>query len=76
VEQPDDLTHIGSDLFVSFQNGVPSTGGTTGTPTHSTIVKFTSAGRIEQTWQLTGKCDGLPDLRRGIGAEHVRPSPL
>ncbi|MCU1659201.1 MAG: hypothetical protein JWO57_3857 [Pseudonocardiales bacterium] len=56
---PDDLTHIGSDLFVSFQNGVPSTGGTTGTPTHSTIVKFTSDGRIEQTWQLTGKCDGL-----------------
>jgi hypothetical protein len=56
---PDDLTSIGKDLFVSFQNGVPSTGGSTGTPTQSTIVKFRLDGTIEQTWQLTEKCDGL-----------------
>jgi hypothetical protein len=56
---PDDLTSVGTDLFVSFQNGVPSTGGSTGTPSQSTIVKFTTNGTIEHTWQLTGKCDGL-----------------
>ncbi|WP_295699567.1 hypothetical protein [Lapillicoccus sp.] len=56
---PDDLTDIGNDLFVSFQNGVPSTGGTPGMPTTSTIVKLSMNGTIEHTWQLTGKCDGL-----------------
>jgi hypothetical protein len=56
---PDDLTSNGGDLFVSFQNGVPSTGGSQGTPTESTIVKFELDGTIEQTWQLVGKCDGL-----------------
>jgi hypothetical protein len=56
---PDDLTSLGKDLFVSFQNGVPSTGGTAGTPSQSTVVEFTAAGRVERTWQLTGKCDGL-----------------
>ena len=56
---PDDLTSIGADLFVSFQNGVPSTGGSAGTPSQSTIVKLKVDGTIEHTWQLTGKCDGL-----------------
>lgn len=56
---PDDLTSVGADLFVSFQNGVPSTGGSIGTPSQSTIVKFKVDGTIEHTWQLTGKCDGL-----------------
>jgi hypothetical protein len=56
---PDDLTSVGRDLYVSFQNGVPATGGSTGTPTQSTIVKLNLAGAIEQTWRLTGKCDGL-----------------
>ena len=55
----DDVTSVGDSLFVAFQNGVPSTGGTTGTPTQSTIVKVTLSGQIEGTWQLTGKCDGL-----------------
>ena len=56
---PDDLTRVGDSLYVSFQNGVPSTGGTTGTPTESTIVKLGLNGTVEATWQLTGKCDGL-----------------
>ena len=56
---PDDLTSVGTDLYVSFQNGVPSTGGTTGTPTQSTIVKLGLNGTVEASWQLTGKCDGL-----------------
>ena len=56
---PDDLTNIGTDIYVAFQNGVPSTGGATGTPATSTIVKFTLQGSIEQTWPITGKIDGL-----------------
>ncbi|MDP9093574.1 MAG: hypothetical protein M3N95_11745 [Actinomycetota bacterium] len=67
---PDDLTSVGRDLYVSFQNGVPATGGSGGSPTQSTIVKLNLAGAIEQTWQLTGKCDGLtadPAHHRVIG---------
>lgn len=56
---PDDLTSVGRDLYASFQNGVPSTGGSAGTPTRSTIVKFRRDGSIERTWRLSGKCDGL-----------------
>jgi len=56
---PDDLTNIGTDIYVAFQNGVPSTGGAPGTPATSTIVKFTPQGSIEQTWPITGKIDGL-----------------
>jgi len=56
---PDDLTNIGTDIYVAFQNGVPSTGGASGTPATSTIVKFTLQGSIEQTWPITGKIDGL-----------------
>ncbi len=56
---PDDLTNIGTDIYVAFQNGVPSTGGAPGTPAASTIVKFTLQGSIEQTWPITGKIDGL-----------------
>ncbi|HEV7147604.1 MAG TPA: hypothetical protein VGN48_11475 [Pedococcus sp.] len=56
---PDDLTRSGNDLFVSFQNGVPSTGGAKGTPADSIIVKLSRSGRIEHTWRLAGKCDGL-----------------
>ena len=57
--QPDDLTAFGRSLFVAFQNGVPSTGGSTGTATQSTIVKFDRHGQIERSWQIVGKCDGL-----------------
>ena len=56
---PDDLTQMGRNLYAAFQNGVPSTGGITDTPTQSTVVEFRLDGRIEHTWQLTGKCDGL-----------------
>jgi hypothetical protein len=71
---PDDLTSIGADLFVSFQNGVPSTGGSAGTPSQSTIVKFKVDGTIEHTWQLTGKCDGLtadPEHHRVLATHWV-----
>ena len=59
LSSPDDVTRSGKDLFVTFQNGVPATGGGKGTPAYSTIVKLTLQGRVEHTWRLVGKCDGL-----------------
>ncbi len=59
LTQPDDVTHVGNRLFVAFQNGVPSTGAGTGTPTQSTVVELTRTGAVVRRWQLTGKCDGL-----------------
>jgi len=56
---PDDLTALGGDLFVSFQNGVPSTGGAATGPSQSTIVELTPGGVVKNRWQLNGKCDGL-----------------
>ncbi len=57
---PDDLTHLGSDLFVAFQNGVhaqgqPSTDGNT----YSTVVAFNANGGVTAQWDLEGHVDGL-----------------
>lgn len=59
MSNPDDVTRSGKDLFVTFQNGVPATGGAKGTPAYSTIVKLSLQGRVEHTWRLLGRCDGL-----------------
>jgi len=59
LSKPDDLTAMGGQLFVAFQNGVPSTGGVKGTPSRSTVVEFTRTGKVLRRWQLVGKCDGL-----------------
>jgi hypothetical protein len=59
LSKPDDLTEVDGKLFTAFQNGVPSTGGSAGTPTQSTVVQFTLAGAVVHRWQLTGKVDGL-----------------
>jgi hypothetical protein len=56
---PDDITRLDGKLFVTFQNGVPSTGpGPTGAQ-DSTIVEFNRSGNEIATWSLTGRCDGL-----------------
>jgi hypothetical protein len=57
---PDDLTRLGNELFVAFQNGV----GPQGEPapdgdTASTIVAFSPGGRPSGQWDVTGKTDGL-----------------
>jgi hypothetical protein len=62
---PDDLTKLGGDLFVAFQNGVgpqgqPATNGNTA----STVVGFTPNGRVVGQWDLTGHVDGLTADRR------------
>src|SRR5665213_2277927 len=57
---PDDIAVLGKDVFVGYQNGVgamgePASG--TGTTT-STIVEYKKK-KVVQTWQITGKCDGM-----------------
>ncbi len=63
--KPDDITQLGNDLFVSFQNNSGSTGGGT-----STIAELSPTGTLLDTWTLTGRCDGLgadPANNRLIG---------
>jgi hypothetical protein len=57
--QPDDLADVNGSLFVGFQNGVPSTGGTASTPKDSTLVQFTAKGAIVRHLSLVGKIDGM-----------------
>jgi hypothetical protein len=60
LTQPDDITHIGGDLFSGFQNGIGPQGqvGPDNDP-YSTIVEYTPAGREIAQWDVKGKCDGL-----------------
>jgi hypothetical protein len=60
LTQPDDITVLGHDLFVGFQNGVGSTGGaSTDGNLDSTVVEFTPGGHVVRQWDIKGKCDGL-----------------
>ncbi|MGH3304598.1 MAG: hypothetical protein ACRDOK_23555 [Streptosporangiaceae bacterium] len=57
---PDDITLLGHHPFAAFQNGVgpqgqPSSHGNT----DSTVVEFTTHGKVLAQWDITGKCDGL-----------------
>ena len=57
---PDDLTSMGGDLFVVFQNGV----GPAGSPspsgnTSSTVVEFNAGGSVLSQWDVVGHADGL-----------------
>ena len=60
LSSPDDITQLGRDFFVTFQNGVGPQGqaSASGNP-DSTIVEFTLTGREVRQWDLVGKCDGL-----------------
>jgi hypothetical protein len=68
LTNPDDITRLADHLFVAFQNGVGSTGDPSSSGnTASTVVEFSTAGRVLNQWDLTGKVDGLtadPDSRR------------
>ncbi|TVY99948.1 hypothetical protein EAS64_40665 [Trebonia kvetii] len=60
LASPDDITQLGKDIFVSFQNGVGPQGEASPVGNlDSTIVEFTLAGREVAQWDLHGKCDGL-----------------
>lgn len=57
---PDDLTRLGDELFVAFQNGVGPQGEPAGDGnTASTIVGFSSDGRVLGQWDIVGHADGL-----------------
>lgn len=60
LSKPDDVTRLGDELFVGFQNGVgpqgePSSDGNTA----STIVEFSQSGHVLGQWDITGKADGV-----------------
>lgn len=64
---PDDLTFLGRDLFVVFQDGVgPQGEAASNGNTSSTIVGFTGDGRVLGQWDVAGHADGLTaDPRAG-----------
>jgi hypothetical protein len=60
LTQPDDITMLNGNLFVTFQNDV----GPQGTPSpsgnvDSTIVEISPSGRAVAQWDIRGHCDGL-----------------
>ena len=60
LSSPDDITQLGRDVFVTFQNGVgPQGQASPDGNLDSTIVEFTLSGREVAQWDLRGKCDGL-----------------
>ncbi len=60
LSSPDDLTQLGRDIFVNFQNGVgPQGQAAAGGNEDSTIVEFTRSGHEVAQWDLHGKSDGL-----------------
>jgi len=60
VSNPDDITRLGNDIFVAFQNGVGPQGQASPSGNlDSTVVKFNRTGHELAQWDITGKCDGL-----------------
>jgi hypothetical protein len=60
LTQPDDITMLDGNLFVTFQNDV----GPQGTPSpsgnvDSTIVEISPSGGAVAQWDIRGHCDGL-----------------
>lgn len=60
LSNPDDITQLGNDLFVGFQNGVGPQGeaSTTGN-LDSTIVELQRNGDPVAQWDIQGKADGV-----------------
>jgi len=57
---PDDITHLGNSVYVSFQNGVgPQGEASPAGATESTIQQYSRDGKPGKSWQVTGKVDGL-----------------
>lgn len=57
---PDDVTTLGNDVFVTYQNGVGPDGSPSKTgATQSSVVEYGPTGTTVKTWQITGRVDGL-----------------
>jgi hypothetical protein len=60
LTQPDDISVLGRDLFVAFQNGVGPQGQASADGNRaSTIVEMTLRGVPLRQWDVAGKSDGL-----------------
>ena len=59
VSKPDDITSLEGRIFISWQNGVGPKGEPAGSVTQSTIVEYSTNGKVINSWQLTGRCDGM-----------------
>ncbi len=70
LTKPDDITTLGGELFVTFQNGVgPQGEASTDGNRDSTIVELTPWGSVIRKWDIRGKCDGLTaSSRTGVVA--------
>jgi hypothetical protein len=65
----DDLTQLGDELFVVFQNGVgPNGEASTSRNLDSTVVELTTSGQVLGQWDVAGRTDGVvADLQlRGV----------
>ena len=61
LTKPDDITRLGRDIFVGFQNGVGPQGepSTPSGNVDSTVVEVTPSGLLVAQWDIVGKVDGL-----------------
>jgi hypothetical protein len=60
LSDPDDISRLGSDLFVGFQNGVgPQGQANTDGNLDSTVVELTLSGHVVAQWDVRGKTDGV-----------------
>jgi len=60
LSDPDDITRLGGDLFVGFQNGVgPQGQASTDGNLDSTVVELTLTGHPVAQWDVVGKTDGV-----------------
>ena len=70
LTDPDDITVLGHDIYVTFQNNTgPQGQASPDGNLDSTIVEFTLFGREVRQWDVRGHCDGLtadPRLRKVI----------
>jgi hypothetical protein len=60
LSNPDDITQLGRDIFVGFQNGVGPQGEASATGNlDSTVVEMTASGHVLAQWDVAGKTDGV-----------------
>jgi len=60
LSKPDDITQLGDNLVVGFQNGVgPQGEASTDGNLASTVVQFSQSGDVRGQWDVVGKVDGL-----------------
>jgi hypothetical protein len=60
LSSPDDITQLGRNIFVVFQNGVGTKGEAAPDGNrYSTVVEFTPSGREVAQWDVAGHDDGL-----------------